>query len=100
MVPRLEKPFELAFRAMNRMPRGKVQEVGALLKVFWPYITYDTVFDSSRAAEEVGSAPPPFTSYCLPLLDFVRTNRFRYPYREWPDAPASSASPSGRSLLK
>ena len=57
---------------------------GSLLKVFFPYLTWDTVFDNSRVVAEMGRRPAPFTSYCYGLLRFSRQHRFRYPYREWP----------------
>jgi thioester reductase-like protein len=68
----LRGPFGLAVRAMNRLPRSGVQKAGAILKVFWPYITYDTVFDNTRATTELGSWPAPFESYCAGMYDYAK----------------------------
>ena len=53
----------------------------------------------SRAVEEVGSAPPPFSSYCVPLLEFVRSHHFTYPYREWPAASVRPPAPGRADTL-
>src|SRR5712671_2706678 len=68
----------------------------SLLKVFWPYLTWNTVFDNSRAVAELdGEAPVRFSSYAYPLLRFGRANRFRYPSRPWPaESGAKSATGS------
>ncbi len=68
----------------------------SLLKVFWPYLTWNTVFDNSRVVAELdGEAPAKFSSYAYPLLRFSRANRFRYPARPWPaESAAKSASGS------
>lgn len=92
-VPGLEKPFGAAVSFTGKVGRGVVRGGARLIEVFYPYLTYDTVFDSTRVVEETGQAPPAFTSYCMPLLQFARANRFRYPYREWPGTPA--ARPGG-----
>jgi len=88
-VPGLERPFGALVSLTGKVGRGAVRGGARLIEVFYPYLTYNTVFDSSRVVEEVGSAPPAFSSYCMPLLEFARTNRFRYPHREWPDTPAA-----------
>lgn len=85
-APRLSRPFERVVSALNRLPRSNpIYPGAALMKVFWPYITYDTVFDNSRVVEELGSAPTPFTEYCAPLYYWCTENNFRYPYLELPD---------------
>ena len=68
----------------------------SLLKVFWPYLTWNTVFDNSRVVAELdGEAPVRFSSYAYPLLRFGRANRFRYPARPWPaESGAKSATGS------
>jgi len=68
----LRGPFGLAVRALNRLPRGSVQKAGAVMKVFWPYITYDTVFDNTRATTELGSWPAPFETYCAGMYDYAK----------------------------
>jgi hypothetical protein len=57
----------------------------SLLKVFLPYLTFNTVFDNRRVMAEMGAAPAGFSSYAFPLLRFARENRFRYPYLPWPE---------------
>jgi nucleoside-diphosphate-sugar epimerase len=87
-LPALERPFAAAVRALTRVSGGQVQLGAKLLDAFFPYLVYDTVFDSSRAIAETGVEPPPFTSYCTELLRFARRNGFRYPYEAWPDERA------------
>ncbi|HVB36705.1 MAG TPA: SDR family oxidoreductase [Candidatus Acidoferrales bacterium] len=75
---------------------GKAGKLATLLKVFLPYLTWNTVFDNSRVVAEMGRKPAPFSQYCFPLLKFTRDHRFAYPYQDWPAeaAPASPESPS------
>jgi nucleoside-diphosphate-sugar epimerase len=69
----------------NNLGRG-----ASLLKVFWPYLVWNTVFDNSRVVEELGGeAPAKFSSYAHPLLKFSRENKFRYPAKPWPLENAS-----------
>ena len=57
----------------------------SLLKVFWPYLVWNTVFDNSRVVAELGGeTPAKFSAYAYPLLEFSRKNKFRYPARPWP----------------
>ena len=63
-----------------------MQITGALMKVFMPYITYDTVFDNSRVTSELGLQPVPFTDYCAELYLYARRVGFEYPYVELPAA--------------
>ncbi|MDE3136707.1 MAG: SDR family oxidoreductase [Acidobacteriota bacterium] len=83
-VPSLEGPFGALVNLAAALGRNPVGRGGALLKVFFPYLTWDTVFDNSRVVAEMGRRPAPFTSYCYGLLRFSRQHQFRYPYREWP----------------
>lgn len=84
-APWLGGSADKAFRAMNRLPRGNgLQAVGALMKVFWPYITYDTVFDNTRVTTEIGKMPTPFPAYVVPFYAWVKSHGFRYPYRPLP----------------
>jgi len=57
---------------------------GTLLKVFWPYLDWNTVFDNSRVVAELSEAPAKFSTYAAPLLRFSRENHFRYPAKPWP----------------
>lgn len=75
----------------NNLGRG-----ASLLQVFWPYLTWNTVFDNSRVIEELGGeAPAKFSSYAAPLLEFSRENKFRYPAKPWPMQNASVKSAGG-----
>jgi hypothetical protein len=71
-------------RLANR--KGAVGHGASLLRVFWPYLDWNTVFDNSRVVAELGGeAPAKFASYAFPLLKFSRENKFRYPSKPWPD---------------
>jgi thioester reductase-like protein len=69
-------------RLANR--KGAVAHGASLLKVFWPYLDWNTVFDNSRVVAELGEAPAEFSMYAFPLLKFSRENKFRYPAKPWP----------------
>jgi nucleoside-diphosphate-sugar epimerase len=76
---------------------GAVGYGASLLKVFWPYLDWNTVFDNSRVVGEMGTAPAKFSSYAYPLLKFSRENKFKYPARPWPDDAAKPAASSAGS---
>ncbi len=69
----------------------------SLLKVFLPYLTYNTVFDNRRVVEALGKKPRPFVEYCTPLLRFAVSSGFSYPHRPLPGglAVARPARPLG-----
>jgi len=88
--PWLGGPFSktvnwLAFRS------GAVGYGASLLKVFWPYLDWNTVFDNSRVLQEMGEAPAKFSTYAYPLLQFSRANHFKYAAKPWPDAALMAA---------
>jgi thioester reductase-like protein len=91
--PWLGGPFSGMVEWLSR--RGGATGYGAsLLKVFWPYLNWNTVFDNSRVIAELdGEAPAKFSTYAYPLLKFSRKNKFRYPAQAWPVA-ASGAIPA------
>ena len=95
-VPGLERPFAATAAALGRWGTGGVRAGARLIDVFLPYLTYDTVFDSSRAVNEVGHPPASFSGYCLPLLEWARRVDYRYPFRGWPAGEASPAPPPSR----
>lgn len=64
--------------------RGAIGYGASLLKVFWPYLDWNTVFDNSRVIAEMGEAPAKFSTYAYPLLQFSRANQFKYPGKPWP----------------
>ena len=75
--------------ARRRTPLGRD---AALLKVFMPYLTFNTIFDNTRVTSELGRKPVPFSEYSYPLLKFSRETDFRYPYRPWPAKVGGSAA--------
>ena len=83
-TPGLKRPFASAVNWLaNR--RGTAVGYGAsLMKVFLPYLTFNTVFDNTRVVSETGQSPTPFSKYCFPLFKFSKENHFKYPYRDWP----------------
>jgi thioester reductase-like protein len=85
--PELERPFSSVVSWLSGN-HGKLSRSASLLKVFLPYLVWDTVFDNSRVVAEMGRAPEPFSKYCYPLLQFSRDHHFSYPYREWPASVA------------
>jgi nucleoside-diphosphate-sugar epimerase len=89
-LPALERPFASVVNWLAR-DRGALGRHASLLKVFLPYLVWDTVFDNSRVVREMGRAPEPFSSYCYPLLRFSREHQFSYPYLGW-SGPAGVAA--------
>ena len=82
-MPILGSPFTSTVHVLaNR--KGKVGYSASLLKVFLPYLTWNTVFDNTRVTTELGRKPVPFSQYSFPLLRFSRQNNFTYPYQDWP----------------
>lgn len=71
---------------------GKVGGLASLMKVFLPYLVWNTVFDNRRVVAEMGRKPAPFSQYCYPLLHFSREHHFMYKYRDWPSASSSAAA--------
>jgi thioester reductase-like protein len=80
--PGLERLFSSAVSWLAGY-RGEFGRNASLLKVFMPYLVWDTVFDNSRVVAEMGRGPEPFSKYCYPLLRFSRDCHFSYPYRDW-----------------
>jgi long-chain acyl-CoA synthetase len=93
-VPRLGGPFSWTVDSLAKR-HGSVGFGASLLKVFWPYLDWNTVFDNSRIVGELGESPAKFSTYALPLLHFSRKNEFHYPAQPWPasvsDSPRSAA---------
>ncbi len=84
-LPILEKPFGSVVSTLaNR--KGAVGRGAALMKVFLPYLTWNTVFDNTRVTTEMGRKPVPFSQYSFPLLRFSREHKFEYPYQPWPES--------------
>jgi thioester reductase-like protein len=89
-APSLEGPSEKVVRALAGRA-GKIGGLATLLKVFLPYLVWNTVFDNRRVVEEMSRKPALFSQYCYPLLRYSRANNFTYNYREW-GAAADRAS--------
>ena len=87
--PGLEQSFSAVVNWLSNQ-RSAVGRGASLLKVFMPYLVWDTVFDNSRVVSAMGRAPEPFSQYAYPLLRFSRDNHFTYPYRPWPDGAADA----------
>ena len=84
-LPALEKPFTKLNNFLADTMRGNAIGFGAtLLKVFIPYLIWNTVFDNTRICQETGKQPAPFSAYSFPLLKFSKAGNFTYPYKEWP----------------
>jgi long-chain acyl-CoA synthetase len=90
-VPWLERPFGSLMNWLARR-RGKVGYGASLMKVFWPYLIWNTVFDNTRVASELGEAPAPFSRYAYALLKFGRQYHFRFPEKPWPEQAGEPAA--------
>jgi thioester reductase-like protein len=89
-MPSLEGPSSTMINALAGRA-GKVGGLATLMKVFLPYLVWNTVFDNRRVVAEMGRKPAPFSQYCFPLLKFSRDNHFQYKYRDWGSAGAAES---------
>jgi long-chain acyl-CoA synthetase len=101
--PMFAPKFEKSTSKMVNALAGKAGKIGGLanlLKVFLPYLVWNTVFDNTRATTELGRKPVPFSQYSFGLLRFSRENHFVYKYRDWPSdaalAPAARGAGAGQ----
>ena len=95
-LPGLERPSSRMIHALAGRA-GKIGGLATLLKVFLPYLVWNTVFDNTRVSAEMGRSPAPFSQYCYPLLRFTRARDvyLRRPLR----SPAGGGGlPAGRGL--
>ena len=90
-VPRLQRPFSALVERLSRR-RSNLGYGASLMRVFLPYLVWNTVFDNTRVVNETGRHPAPFSQYSFPLLKFSRENRFTYKYQEWPSTMGGSAA--------
>lgn len=92
-VPGLNAPFSSLLTAASNAPASlRIGRPAALLKVFLPYLCFDTVFDNARVVRALGERPKPFTEYASRLLDFAVDHAMSYPYLALPaGAPAASS---------
>ena len=98
-MPGLEKS---STRMINSLARrsGKLGGIATLLKVFLPYLLWNTVFDNSRVVAELGRKPEPFSKYCYELMRFSSENKFQYSYRDWPSAADTAKMASAAAASK
>ena len=90
-MPLLERPFSGSVNTLaNR--RGGLAYGASLMKVFMPYLVWNTVFDNTRVTTELGRKPAPFSQYSFPLLKFSREGNFSYKYQDWPAKAGGSAA--------
>jgi hypothetical protein len=84
-APGLAAPVRGLAAVGQRVGTPTSRRIASLLGVFLPYLTYNTVFDNTRAVKETGSAPAAFTGWGTKLLEWSRHHRFEYPYLPWPE---------------
>jgi thioester reductase-like protein len=90
-LPFLTKPFGTGVNLLATR-KNAIGHGAALMKVFMPYLTFNTVFDNTRVTTELGRKPVPFSQYSYPLLTFSRETNFTYPYQPWPARVGGSAA--------
>jgi len=98
-MPSLERPSSKMVEALAGRA-GKIGGLATLLKVFLPYLVWNTVFDNKRIVAEMGRQPVPFSQYCYPLLRFARDNNFSYKYQEMPNEALMNASAAHAPALQ
>lgn len=95
-APYLGEPFGKIANALMSTPKNwGLAPAASLMKVFWPYITYDTVLDNSRIQSALGYAPAPVTDYLFPLIQFAEQGGYQYPYKPWPEDVKAAAKLQG-----
>lgn len=90
-LPFAEAPFTGSVKFLSNR-KGPLGYGASLMKVFMPYLVWNTVFDNTRVTSELGRQPVPFSQYSFPLLKFSRENNFEYNYQPWPAARGGTAA--------
>jgi len=90
-LPFTERPFTGSVNFLSNR-KGSLGSGASLMKVFMPYLVWNTVFDNTRVTSELGRRPVPFSQYSFPLLKFSRENHFQYNYQPWPAAKGGTAA--------
>jgi len=90
-LPFLEKPFSGVVNGLAGR-KTSLSYGASLMKVFMPYLVWNTVFDNTRVTSELGRKPAPFSTYGYGLLKFSTENNFTYNYKPWPAASAGGSA--------
>jgi thioester reductase-like protein len=90
-LPFLERPFTGTVNFLAGY-KGGIGYGASLMKVFMPYLVWNTVFDNTRVTRELGRSPVPFSKYSHGLLKFSQENNFTYKYRDWPSAAVGGSA--------
>jgi thioester reductase-like protein len=90
-MPWMERPFSHTVDFLSSR-KGAVAYGASLMKVFMPYLVWNTVFDNTRVITELGRKPAPFSQYSYPLLRFSRETKFSYTYEDWPAKVGGTAA--------
>jgi thioester reductase-like protein len=89
--PFTERPFASSVKFLSNR-KGTLGYGASLMKVFLPYLVWNTVFDNTRVTSELGRRPVPFSQYSFPLLKFSRENNFEFQYKPWPTVAGGHAA--------
>ncbi|MCB0308684.1 MAG: SDR family oxidoreductase [Bdellovibrionales bacterium] len=85
-IPMLDPLASALVRQLANTPKWMgVSRLFSLMKVFWPYLNFNTVFDNSRVRQELDLVPEPFDQYAYELSKFAQDGQFNYAYKPWPD---------------
>ncbi len=88
-LPELRAPLTWLVQTLAATPRQwEIARSATRLKVFMPYLVFNTVFDNTRVIQELGSPPPSFITYAAPLYRFLVEHRCQFPYQSWPETQA------------
>lgn len=98
-APSLEGTSEKVIRAFAGRA-GKIGGLATLLKVFLPYLVWNTVFDNRRVVAEMGRKPALFSEYCYPLMRYARANNFNYNYRAWAASDGGNSAAAAVSSVR
>src|SRR6202166_1624068 len=90
-LPFAEKPFAGSVNFLSNR-KGAMGKGASLLRVFMPYLVWNTVFDNTRVTSKLGRKTVPFSQYSFPLLKLSRESNFEYNYEPWPAARGGSAA--------
>src|ERR1017187_8704127 len=90
-MPWMERPFSQTVDFLSNR-KGAVAYGASLMKVFMPYLVWNTVFDNTRVTTELGRKPVPFSQFSYLLLKFSQETQFSYPYQDWPAKVGGSAA--------